>query len=179
VWLGPDVQIDPGGIGKGLAADLVVDLLLAEGAIGALVGVGGDLRAAGTAPDGEGWIVAIEDPHDAGAVVGTIALEAGAVASSWRTKRTWTAPDGTPRHHLIDPTTGVPALSGLAGVTVVTGVGWRAEVLAKAAFLAGPVEGAALLTVNHASGLLVADNCDRERGALMGTVWQAGAARPA
>ena len=47
VWLGPDVQIDPGGIGKGLAADLVVDLLLAEGALGALVNVGGDLRAAG------------------------------------------------------------------------------------------------------------------------------------
>ena len=46
VWLGPEVQVDQGGIGKGLAADLVVDLLLAEGALGALVNVGGDLRAA-------------------------------------------------------------------------------------------------------------------------------------
>jgi FAD:protein FMN transferase len=160
VWLGPEVQVDPGGIGKGLAADLVVDLLLAEGALGALVNVGGDLRAAGPAPEGEGWIVAIDDPNDADRVVGTIALQAGAVASSWRTKRAWTAPDGTPRHHLIDPTTGLPAVSGLAGVTVVTGVGWRAEVLAKAAFLAGPVQGAALLTANEASGLLVADDGD-------------------
>ena len=158
VWLGPEVQVDPGGIGKGLAADLVVDLLLAEGALGALVNVGGDLRAAGPAPEGEGWIVAIDDPNDADRVVGTIALQAGAVASSWRTKRAWTAPDGTPRHHLIDPTTGLPAVSGLAGVTVVTGLGWRAEVLAKAAFLAGPVQGAALLTANDASGLLVADD---------------------
>ena len=141
-----------------MAADLVVDLLLAEGALGALVNVGGDLRAAGDRTGGRGWIVAIDDPNDADRVVGTIALEAGAVASSWRTKRAWTAPDGTPRHHLIDPTTGLPAASGLAGVTVVTGIGWRAEVLAKAAFLAGPVEGAALLAANDASGLLVADD---------------------
>ncbi len=160
VWLGAEIQVDPGGIGKGLAADLVVDLLIAEGALGALVNVGGDLRAAGTAPEDEGWIIAIDDPHDADGVVGTIAIEAGAVASSWRTKRIWTAPDGTPRHHLIDPTTGLPANSGLAGVAVVTGVGWRAEVLAKAAFLAGPVQGAALLAAHDASGLLVAD--DRE-----------------
>jgi Membrane-associated lipoprotein involved in thiamine biosynthesis len=158
VMLGPGVEIDPGGIGKGLAADLVVGFLLAEGARGALVSVGGDLRAEGAAPEGTGWIVAIADPAAADRVIDTIGFDAGAVASTWRTKRVWTAADGTPRHHLIDPTTGLPAASGLAGVTVVTARGWQAEVLAKAAFLAGPVEGAALLEANHASGLLVADD---------------------
>jgi thiamine biosynthesis lipoprotein len=158
VTLGSEVQVDPGGIGKGLAADLVADLLMAEGAVGALVNVGGDLRAVGVAPEGNGWVVAIDDPNDADRVIATVALQAGAVASSWRTKRVWNAPDGTTRHHLIDPATGMPAASGLAGVTVVTGKGWQAEVLAKAAFLAGPVEGAALLVANDASGLLVADD---------------------
>jgi FAD:protein FMN transferase len=61
-------------------------------------------------------------------------------------------------HHLIDPTTGHPAASGLAGVTVVTGRGWQAEVLAKAAFLAGPVAGGELLEDHHAAGLLVSDD---------------------
>ena len=158
VWLGPGVEIDPGGIGKGLAADLVVGLVLAEGARGALVNVGGDLRAEGVAPEGDGWVVAIADPNDADRVVGTIAIDAGAVASTWRTKRAWTAPDGTPRHHLIDPATGLPAASGLAGVTVITGQAWQAEVLAKAAFLAGPVDGAALLASHNAAGLLIADD---------------------
>ncbi len=155
---GSGVEIDPGGIGKGLAADLVVELMLAEGARGALVNVGGDLRVEGVAPEGDGWVVAIADPNDAERVVGTIALDAGAVASTWRTKRAWTAPDGTPRHHLIDPATGLPAASGLAGVTVITGRAWQAEVLAKAAFLAGPVDGAALLAAHDAAGLLVADD---------------------
>jgi thiamine biosynthesis lipoprotein len=158
VWLGAGVEFDPGGIGKGFAADLVVDLVLAAGARGALVNVGGDLRAEGAAPEGAGWVVAIADPTDPDRVVGTVALGSGAVASTWRTKRAWTAPDGTPRHHLIDPENGRPAASGLAGVTVVTGQGWQAEVLAKGAFLAGPVDGAALLAANGVAGLLVADD---------------------
>ncbi len=87
VCLGHGVQIDPGGIGKGFAADLVVELLLTAGALGALVNVGGDLRVSGSAPEGEGWIVAIDDPNDADHVIGTMALQGGAVASSWRTKR--------------------------------------------------------------------------------------------
>jgi FAD:protein FMN transferase len=158
VRLGPDGAIDPGGIGKGLAADLVVDLILDEGARGALVSVGGDLRAKGRAPEDSGWVIAVADPADDDRVIGTVALDDGAVASTWRTKRAWTASDGTARHHLIDPMSGLPAATGLAGVTVVTGRGWHAEVLAKAAFLAGPVEGAALLADNDAAGLLVSDD---------------------
>ena len=65
VTLGADVEIDPGGIGKGLAADLVVELLLDEAARGALVNVGGDLRVEGTAPTGAGWVVAVTDPTHA------------------------------------------------------------------------------------------------------------------
>ncbi len=45
VTLPSGVELDLGGIGKGLAADLVVDELLAAGAAGACVNVGGDLRA--------------------------------------------------------------------------------------------------------------------------------------
>ena len=37
---------DPGGIGKGLAADIVVDELVAEGAAGMCINLGGDVRRA-------------------------------------------------------------------------------------------------------------------------------------
>jgi hypothetical protein len=50
VTLPPDVAIDPGGIGKGLAADLVVEQLVLGGAAGALVSIGGDLATAGAVP---------------------------------------------------------------------------------------------------------------------------------
>jgi thiamine biosynthesis lipoprotein len=158
VRLGPNTTFDPGGIGKGLAADLVVAELLSSGARGALVSIGGDLRAAGDTPEGGPWVVSVVDPLEPEHALGDLALEAGAVASSWRTKRTWTGPDGQPRHHLIDPRTGRSATSGAAGVTVVAAQGWRAEVLAKAAFLAGPQRGPALIAAWGAAGIVVADD---------------------
>ncbi len=58
----------------------------------------------------------------------------------------------------FDPWTAAPARTGLAGVCVVASRGWRAEVLAKAAFLAGPVDGTALVQQHGAAALLVADD---------------------
>ena len=120
--------------------------------------VGGDLRVSGEAPAESSWVVAIADPLDPLRVLGNLCLGNGAVASSWRTKRTWTGADGLPRHHLIDPRTGRSAVSGVAGVTVVAAQGWQAEVLAKSAFLAGPDDGPALIAESGAAGLLVADD---------------------
>lgn len=158
VRLGPGVAFDPGGIGKGLAADLVVGELRADGARGALVNVGGDLRVGGEAPDQGGWTVALADPLHPDRMLRTARLASGAVASTWRTKRAWTSPDGTVAHHLIDPGTGRPADSGVAGVSVVAGLAWVAEVLAKGAFLAGADEGAALIDGHGSAGVLVDDS---------------------
>jgi thiamine biosynthesis lipoprotein len=54
VTLPAGVGLDPGGIGKGYAADLVVEELRAAGAAGVCVNLGGDLRAEGRAPGGCG-----------------------------------------------------------------------------------------------------------------------------
>jgi thiamine biosynthesis lipoprotein len=158
VQLGSRTMFDPGGIGKGFAADLVVEQLSAMGARGVLVSVGGDLRVVGEPPAGSSWVVAIADPLDPQQVLGVLCLEAGAVASSWRTKRAWVGPDGQAHHHLIDPRTGMSATNGIAGVTVVTRQGWHAEVPAKAAFLAGPADGVTLIARAGAAGILVGDD---------------------
>ncbi|HEY1737650.1 MAG TPA: FAD:protein FMN transferase [Acidimicrobiia bacterium] len=126
---------DPGGIGKGLAADKVVADLIGAGAAGACVNLGGDLRVAGRAPEGGDWTIAVEDPWSRDAIV-DVGLRDGAVATSSTQRRRWTL-DGVPRHHLIDPATGEPSTSDLVAVTVIAGAGWMAEVLAKAALLRG------------------------------------------
>src|SRR4051794_37339552 len=46
---------DPGGIGKGLAADMVAAETMARGAAGVCINLGGDVRVAGAGPAGEGW----------------------------------------------------------------------------------------------------------------------------
>ena len=178
VTLPVGVQLDGGGIGKGLAADLTVDLVMSAGAAGACVNVGGDLRVAGAGPGDEPWSVTIEDPLG-GRDLGTIRLHDEALVSSWRTRRTW-GPDGDRRHHLIDPATGAPARTGLAGVTVLAPDAWWAEALATALFLAGPDDGAGLVDHHGVSALLVRDDgAVRAFGRLCAPVAAASGAEPA
>jgi len=148
------VGFDPGGIGKGLATDLVVDLLLAEGARGACVCLGGDGRVAGEPPVG-GWRVGVANPYNSDELLTVVRLGNHGIATSSRMVRRWSA-GGTVRHHLIDPRTGYPADSGLDSVTVIAGDAWVAEILTKAAFVAGAEDGAQLISSVGAVGLLVA-----------------------
>ncbi len=62
VTLPAGTRFDPGGIGKGYAADLLCAQLRAGGAAGACVNIGGDLRASGTPPRGGPWMIAVPIP---------------------------------------------------------------------------------------------------------------------
>lgn len=128
------LTIDAGGIGKGLAADLAVDLALRSGADGAMVSIGGDIAASGRVGDA-GWRVVIAHP-DGEEPVGTIAVSGGGVATSSTRSRRWNH-GGVERHHLIDPWTRAVSNTDLASVTVVARTGWLAEAHATAAILAG------------------------------------------
>lgn len=157
VRLPPGVRLDLGGIGKGYAADLVAGELLAEGAEGACVNLGGDVRTTGSAPGTEAWVVAVEDEADPGTDTAWLALADGAIATSTRLRRRWRRQDRQ-LHHLIDPASGAPAAGTVATVTVVAGQTHWAEVLAKAALIAGLPAGAALLETHGVAGLLVTED---------------------
>jgi thiamine biosynthesis lipoprotein len=156
VTLPPGVALDLGGIGKGFAADLVSAELLQDGATGACVNLGGDLRVRGTPPD-RAWIVAVEaepgtTPERAPLCV---ALADGAVATTSSRRRAWRRA-GRRQHHVIDPRTGRPVDAPPTSATVVAADAWQAEVLAKAAFVAGtPSEAERLLEPMRATGVLV------------------------
>lgn len=135
VWLPPGTGIDSGGIGKGLAADLVTEELLGRGATGAMVNLGGDLVARGAPSSGGRWVVSVDEPL-AGGELARLAFSGGAVATSSPLRRRWRR-GGAEAHHLIDPATGAPATEALAAVTVVAGAGWWAEALATAVCIGG------------------------------------------
>lgn len=151
--LPPGVGLDPGGIGKGLAADIVAGELFDAGAEGVCVNIGGDLRVLGRLDGDARWVVAV-DPAADGRRVATVALGDGAVATTTVTRRTWRI-GGVAAHHLIDPTTGRAPQAGVASVTVVAGQCWRAEALAKAVIVAGIDEGTALVEAAGAASVIV------------------------
>jgi len=125
-------SLDAGGIGKGLAADLVATELVGAGASGALVSGGGDVRVAGAPPPG-GWVVEID--HGMADAIGTVALVQGAVATSSVMRRRWSTVDGE-AHHVIDPRTGRPTSGAARACTVVAGEAWWAEALCTAVLVA-------------------------------------------
>ncbi len=160
------VRLDPGGIGKGLAADLVARELMAAGATGALVNVGGDVRVQGSSPDGGPWCLDVEVPTESTAgPVARVRLVEGGVATSSTARRHWTLTDGTVVHHVLDPTTGLPAVSPFETVTVVAGSGWWAEALATSILLGDRLDGehdCAALAVDHDGRLhLLGDRPER------------------
>ncbi len=126
-------RLDPGGIGKGLAADLVVaEFLMGAGPdVAVLVNVGGDLRAGGPPPT-DGWEVEVD--HLVGPLV-RVAVGGGALATSSRLRRTWRTTDGESVHHVIDPRTRRPVRGPAASVTVIADTAWWAEALATAALV--------------------------------------------
>jgi thiamine biosynthesis lipoprotein len=143
VRLPAGVRLDLGGIGKGLAADLVAEGLVDRGARSALVGIGGDLRACGDAPSPDGWPVPVEHPADEHAVAFVHPLRAGGLVTSTTRIRTWRRA-GRPMHHIIDPGTGAPAASGVIAVVVAASSAWRAETVAKAMIVVGERDAPAL-----------------------------------
>lgn len=146
--------IDSGGIGKGLAADIVAGRLIEAGAGAALVNLGGDLRTAGQTPEG-GWRIDVAHPFNrAGPPAGRFRLDGQALVTSSSQGRRWTR-GGEENHHLLNPASGRSALSDVASVTVIDAEGWRAEALSKAAFLRGRHGALEMLPEYGAAGMVV------------------------
>lgn len=163
VTVPPGLTLDPGGIGKGLAADLAIGRLLAAGptgeqgvtgVTGAMVEIGGDLAMAGTSVDPAGWLVNVERPDPADGLLCSLAISGGGVATSSTRSRRW-AVDGVERHHQIDPGTERSSTTDLDAVTVIAPTGWLAEVHATAALSAGSAGVLAYLDGHGLSGLAV------------------------
>ena len=146
--------LDPGGLGKGLAADIICEFGLAEGAWGIMAEISGDIVVAGRAPDAVAWLLGVEDPFDTARHLTTVRIARGAIVTSSQRKRRFATPAGE-RHHLINPRTRMSAVSDIQTVTIIAATGVRAEAIAKSGFVRPVDEYLAWLPEVGAAGLLV------------------------
>ncbi len=124
------VRIDLGGIAKGWASDHACRMLAQHGSC--LVNLGGDM-AVHVAEGADPWPVGVQ----LGTGTSTFDISWGGIATSGVDRRVWRSEDDELRHHLIDPTTGEPAVSDVLRVTVFADACVDAEVWAKALYLRG------------------------------------------
>lgn len=151
--------VDLGGIGKGYAADRALRAMRHAwpDLPGGLVDLGGDLALCGEPEEGGAWRIAVADARDGGATLGTLLLAGGGVATSGRDIRRFGP--GRSLHHLIEPTTGKPAVDGPLTVTVVAPDAVEAEAHATALALLSRTAAAAHIAAHpRLSALYVAND---------------------
>lgn len=135
VTLPEGMEIDLGSVAKGYAGQLAAQMLREHGVQSALLNLGGNVQTVGTKPDGSPWQIGIKDPQGEDAMM-VLSVEDQAVVTSGGYER-YFEQDGQTYWHIMDPSTGHPADSGLISVTIVGDEGVVCDGLSTALFVMG------------------------------------------
>ena len=133
-------RLDPGSLGKGLAADLVSRQLLMAGASGVLVEIGGDLRVTGVGPHLGFWSIAVEDPFGESNRRGSVLVREGGVSTSGLSL---TFDVEGPHNISVDPRTGRSLsveTTRVVSATVIAGSAVEAETWSTALLVNGDAD---------------------------------------
>ena len=125
----PMASVDVGGTAKGYIADDLGKLLQNNGLSSYVINLGGNVLAHGLKPQGEPWRVGIQDPRasrESGNILGAVPLENASAVTSGTYERCFTR-NGRAYHHILDPKTGLPVQTDLAGATVIARTSLDAE----------------------------------------------------
>ncbi len=136
VTLPEGMQLDLGAVGKGYTGDMIAGLLKEQGVTSALLDIGGNIQMVGRKPDGSRWRLGIQNPFGEGSL-GVLESEDGAVVTSGNYERYFIGEDGRQYGHIIDPSTGYPAESGLASVSIIAKEGKLCDALSTAIYVMG------------------------------------------
>lgn len=141
-------MVDLGGIAKGYAGDVALDIYKKNGIQSAFINIGGNVVTLGNKPDGSQWRVGIRNPRPSGdqggEIVGTVSVTGKAVVTAGDDQR-YFEKDGQRYHHILDPHTGYPAKSDLMSVTLITDSSFDADALDTAVFILGLEKGKELI----------------------------------
>jgi thiamine biosynthesis lipoprotein len=130
----PDVELDPGGIGKGFAVDAAVEALRAEGVKAALLSAGSStIYALGAPPDSQGWKVRVPDPERKADAISTVTLRDTSLSTANCSEKHFVASDHQ-YCHIMDPRTLHP-VEGRLQATVIAPSATDSDALSNAMFV--------------------------------------------
>ena len=160
IYIGDKCTLDLGAVGKGIACDVVQDYLKKQKEVsGAVIAVGGSILLYGSKADGSDWNVAVQNPRGQdGEAMGVLSLSGTTNVSTSGDYEKYFMQDGKRYQHILDPSTGYPADSGLISVTIVSDSGLLSDGLSTACFVLGKEKGEKLLETYGAEGVFIDQN---------------------
>ncbi len=154
-----NMLLDLGGIAKGYAADIAVDVLKKNGISSGLVVIAGDIRAFGSKPGGKPWNIGIRNPRQknrADEIIAKMQLTDKAISTSGDYERFFIQ-DGVRYHHLLNPGTGFPAMT-IRSVSIIADKGVFADAFSTAVFVLGPEKGMDLVNKMNMEAVIIDNN---------------------
>ncbi|MBO6014969.1 MAG: FAD:protein FMN transferase [Lachnospiraceae bacterium] len=150
-----EAALDLGFIAKGYIADRLGELLIAEGAVSAVVNLGGNVLTVGS-KHGEPFRVGIQKPFaDSGVPITRVDCTDSSVVTSGIYERFFTQ-DETLFHHILDPSTGYPAQTDLLSATVLSKDSATGDALSTACLMLGLDKAKALIdSIDHVEAIFV------------------------
>jgi thiamine biosynthesis lipoprotein len=144
------MTLDAGGIGKGLAADLILQFVLEQGAQAACINLGGDMAI--NTGDSIGWDIEILSPLDPGVILDTVRVSVGGVATSSLFARQRNSA-GVASHLFTDSSAN--DTQHTVGATVIANSAAWSEAWTKYAILSNPAQAIDTLTSTGLAAMLV------------------------
>jgi thiamine biosynthesis lipoprotein len=144
------MTLDAGGIGKGLAADLILRVALEQGADGACINLGGDMAI--NTGDSIGWDVEILSPVDPDVILNTIRIAVGGVATSSLFARQRTS--AGINSHLFNNSSAHDTQHTVGATVIANSAAWS-EAWTKYAILSDPAQAINTLTSTGLAAMLV------------------------
>ncbi|KPU44057.1 thiamine biosynthesis lipoprotein ApbE precursor [Oxobacter pfennigii] len=141
--------LDLGGIAKGYAADCVVEILKEKGVNKAIINLGGsNVTVVGEKEKDTPWAIGLQHPRkaEAGNYLAIIRESDKAISTSGDYER-YFIDNGKRYHHIFNPATGYPTMSGIISDTVVLDSklikysAMAGDALSTVVFVLGPEEG--------------------------------------
>lgn len=148
------MELDLGAVGKGYTADLVTEVLKEYGVESVVISLGGNIQVIGSRPDGSDWRIGIRAPWEEGNL-GVLEISDAAVVTSGGYENYFEDDEGNIYWHILDPSTGYPANSGLQSVTIIGKEGRLCDALSTALFVMGAEQAEAYWRENGGFDMLL------------------------